>query len=58
MQHQMRNQNDLICERCTPHPDTSQITDVLHAVGAAEGFSLEWIFDRFDRLDTVHRRHS
>jgi hypothetical protein len=34
-------------DRCMPRPDRSEIMDVLCQHGTAEGFSLEWVVDRF-----------
>ena len=33
--------------RCTPRPDRCEVAAVLHQSGAPDGFSLEWMFDRF-----------
>lgn len=42
-----REMNDARPERCTPRPDRSELADVLHQHGAAEGFSFEWVVDRY-----------
>ncbi len=34
-------------DRCTPRPDRSEIAEVLYQHGSVEGFSLEWLVDRF-----------
>ncbi|MFT6022987.1 MAG: hypothetical protein ACI9PY_001100 [Ascidiaceihabitans sp.] len=45
---------DMTRHRCTPRPDRSEIADVAHQFGAADGFSLEWIVDRFPHQNRGH----
>jgi hypothetical protein len=51
MENITRDQKDQSRDRCTPRtaprPDRSEIVDVLYQYGSADGFSLEWVVDRF-----------
>ena len=38
---------DLNLGHRTPRPDRSEVAAVLHQSGAPDGFSMEWMFDRF-----------
>jgi hypothetical protein len=40
---------DHCTRRTTPRPDRSEIVDVLCQYGPPEGFSLEWVMDRFEQ---------
>lgn len=47
MRNSLDNIKDLHVDRTTPRPDRSEIGDVLHESGASDGFTLEWVFDRY-----------
>jgi hypothetical protein len=47
MDKTIQNLKDQSRDRCTPRPDKSEIVDVLYQHGSADGFSLEWVIDRF-----------
>jgi hypothetical protein len=53
METVIQNLKDQSRDRCTPRttprPDRSEIMDVLYQHGTADGFSLEWLVDRFPR---------
>lgn len=36
-------------ERCTPRPDRSEVADIWLQSGLPEGFSIEWVFDRYNQ---------
>ncbi len=40
---------DLNRERCTPRPDRSEVADIWFQSGSPEGFSMEWVFDRYEQ---------
>lgn len=47
MENKVQELKDQCRDRCTPRPDRSEIVEVLCQHGTAEGFSLEWVVDRF-----------
>ena len=47
MEHVIQNLKEQTRDRCTPRPDRSEIADVLHQAGWTEGFSMEWVLDRY-----------
>ncbi|WP_435138875.1 hypothetical protein [Pseudopelagicola sp. nBUS_19] len=47
MENVTQDLKDQSRDRTTPRPDRSEIVDVLYQYGTAEGFSLEWVVDRF-----------
>lgn len=53
MQQEMQNLKDLTRDLGTPRPDRSEISEVLHQAGSPDGFSMEWIFDHFERQDII-----
>ncbi|PYG26739.1 hypothetical protein C8N36_12082 [Pelagimonas varians] len=36
-------------DRCTPRLDQSEIAETCLLSGSPEGFSMEWVFDRYDQ---------
>ena len=52
------NLKDLNLGRCTPRPDRCEVAAVLHQSGAPDGFSLEWMFDRFVHGRAQDGRHT
>lgn len=48
MRDQMDHLKDLNRERCTPRPDGPEVAGIWFQSGLSEGFSMEWVFDRFD----------
>lgn len=47
MENVTRDLKDQKRDRITPRPDRTEIVDVLCYYGSADGFSLEWVVDRF-----------
>lgn len=38
-------------DRCAPRSDRSDVADIWQQLGVSEGFSIEWIFDRFEQTE-------
>lgn len=47
MQHPIDQRTDPTLMRCTPRPDRSEVAHASLLSGPAEGFSVEWVFDRY-----------
>lgn len=50
MENVTRDLKDQSRDRITPRPDRTEIVDVLSQNGTADGFSLEWVVDRFPQI--------
>ena len=48
MRDQVDHLKDPSHERCTPRPDRSEVADIWLQSGLCDGFSMEWVFDRYD----------
>lgn len=47
MQHPIDPRKDPAQMRCTPRPDRSEVAHASLSSGSADGFSVEWVFDRY-----------
>ena len=54
MEHVIQDLKEQPRDRCTPRPDRAEIADVLHQAGWTDGFSMEWIFDRYAPQDHLY----
>ncbi|WP_162798422.1 hypothetical protein [Sulfitobacter sp. SK012] len=46
---------DLTSDRCKLRPDRSELADALNFGGATDGFSMEWIIDRYEQHNRSER---
>ena len=51
MQHPVDHMKDPRPGRNTPSADRSEVAEIWLQSGLPEGFSMEWIFDRYDRAN-------
>lgn len=51
MEKVIRDLKDQSRDRITPRPDRTEVMDVLSQNGTADGFSLEWVVDRFPEIE-------
>ncbi|MEP5760100.1 MAG: hypothetical protein ABJ327_12480 [Litoreibacter sp.] len=49
MRHALRETREQTRDCGTLKTDRSEFAEVLYQAGTPEGFSLEWVFDRFDQ---------
>ena len=49
MQHVIETAKDTDHDLSRSTPDRSELADMLWQAGTPEGFSLEWVMDRFDQ---------
>lgn len=57
MRDQVNHLKDPNRERSTPRPDKSEVADIWFQAGLPDGFSMEWVFDRYDRTVAGAGRH-
>lgn len=51
MRDAIRDSKNCECARHSHRPATSELFEVLGQVSVSEGFSMEWVMDRFERAE-------